>query len=303
MNEELLDRCSLFYETRAAMDGAYRYTDCFTVSACAAHVAASGKQLTATELKELRRKYNGQTGPLSMLRAVSPAGVAVMAVSEDADAMLAKVKAAYKELRNKFIASDYTAIAAVLLAVSRPESEFESVVSAARAQFDAFKARHRFRTDSTNIPVCLMLAMRTADPSVAANEAEACFNEMRKTHHFRCRWSMAETLTLDPRGAAEKCAELFELKTRLKTERKAFSMYYELAALSFSPDELKEKADDALAIFDTLSGDRKFNGWRLDNGERLMTAYLVAAPSIELLCLALTLHIEKRAAQAAAASA
>ena len=151
--------------------------------------------------------------------------------------------------------------------------------------------------------LCMLLALRGEDPAASAENAEACFKLMRSEHRFRCRWTLAQMLTLDPRDNAEKCAELCALKDKLRAEKKSFSMYYELAALACRSEELKEKAEDALAVFDTLSQDRRFNGWKLDNTERMIVAYLVAAPSSELFWLTLSLHYEKRSAQAAAAAA
>lgn len=303
MNDKLIERCTLFFDDRASMDKAFRLSDCFTVSACAARLASKDIAVEPQRLKELHLLYKREVPALSYLRDVKPIAVALMAASEDPDAVLGKIKAAYRTLRRSFAASDHTALAAIMLTVYCEESEFDSAVSAVRAQYDSFKAKHRFRTDHSNIPACTLLTLKKADPAAAAEEAEECFRLMRSKHKFRCRWTLAQMLTLDPRGAEFKCADVAELRKRLKSERRSLSFYYELASVACLSEELKGSEADALAVFDTLSADRRFNGWRLDNEERLMVSYMLASPSPELFFLAMSGHFEKRAAQAAAAAA
>lgn len=298
-----MNRIILFLDNCGAMRETFRFSNKFTYYLSAARLTAKGMKVSAEELKRLHGIVKDNVRFVSPLRDIEPAVISMLAEREDEDRMLDRLKAAYKSLKQEFAASEYVALSALMIAVSADESEFDQKAHAVRELYDAFRTRHRFVTSHSEVPVSTFLALRGASPEEAADEAQACYDEMREKFRFRCSWSLAVKLTLDGHTTSEKCREVAALRAKLKKERRAMTLYYELASIACNSAGMAEAANEALSLYSALHMEKGFGRLNLDDEERLMLAYMVVCPSDELFFLALSGYYEKRAAIAAAAAA
>lgn len=301
MEDALAARCMLFFDDLDALYKSFKLESRFAAAACAAMLASRGKALERSSAEGLKRTVKKRVRVFSGLRSVLLPIVALMAQSDAPGDALERVREAYAAIRTKFGANEYAALAAVMLAASGREQKFSEAAEGVRAVYDAFKAKHRFRTCSSDIPLCALMFQKGIDPKAAAEDADECFKLLRKEHRYGCRWAIAQTLALDPRGANEKCAALMELRARLKKENRLLSLYYELSALACLPEGTEAGSPEVMATYDLISGRRGLKAWSLDRGERLMISHILVEPSDELFCLALARNFEKQAAAAAAA--
>lgn len=303
MNRDPVESYMLFFDNCAAMRRAFRFSDRFPYSLAASRLASRGRGVTEDELEAMHSEMKENFRFFSPLRDIEPAVIALMLEKGSSEAVLIPLKAAYEAMREHFAASEYVALASLMLSASVAPEEFVGKAARVRAIYDALRARHRWATSHSEVLVCAFLAIRGADPEAAAEDAQNCYEEMRRSQRFRCSWSLAAKITLDPREPAAKCADVANIRARLKKERRALTLYYALASLVAQPDSAVWNADEALALFDTLRKEKGFGSLSMDSEERLLLSYMLVAPSDELFFLALSGYYEKRAAIAAAAAA
>ena len=98
-----------------------------------------------------------------------------------------KVTEAYRALRRYFGPTEYAAFGALCLAEGADAAEFEKFAANTRMVYNAMKARHGMRTSTRDVPACVMLALRGADPEKAAEDAGACFKLLRGEQGLRVR--------------------------------------------------------------------------------------------------------------------
>ncbi len=297
------DRYMLFFDNCAAFREAFRFSDRFPYSLAAARLASDDIAVTAEELENLHSEMKENFRFFSPLRDIQPAVIALMVEKGSTEAVLGPLKAAYEAMREHFAASEYVALASLMLSVTVKEDELAAKAAHVRAIYDAFRSEHRWATSHSEVLVCAILAIRGTEPDTAAADAQACYEEMRRSHRFRCAWSLAAKMTIDPHEPEKKCADVAGIRRRLKKERRALTLYYALASLVSCPDAALWNADEALALFDTLRNEKGFGSLSMDSEERLLLAYMLIEPTDELFILALSGYYEKRAAIAAAAAA
>ncbi len=302
MNDPM-NRYMLFFDNCAAFREAFRFSDRFPYYLAAARLASDDIAVSADELEKLHSEMKEHFRFFSPLRDIEPAVIALMVEKGSSEAVISKLKAAYEAMREHFAASEYAALASLMLSVTVKEGELAEKAALVRAIYDALRSKHRWATSHSELLVCAILAIRGADPQSAAEDAQACYEQMRSAHRFRCAWSLAAKMTIDPREPEKKCADVAEIRRRLKKERRALTLYYALASLVSRPDAALWNAEEALALFDTLRKEKGFGALSMDSEERLLLSYMLVAPTDELFILALSGYYEKRAAIAAAAAA
>lgn len=303
MDDRLIERSVLFTENRDTLDSVFRMADNFIKSCCALSLAADGVSVSEERLREARDIFRYEVGVLAYLRNIGPLVISQMAAADDPTAQLNRVNAAYDALREQFRGSDFLCIAAYLLSRRADEAEYKRLASEAKAQYAQFKAKHRFRMAEYDHPVSLILALNGLDPSAAAEDADACFRLLRNKPAFRCTWALAENLALCPADAPTKSDSMKAFRDRLRGLRRSTSFIHELASLAVFADRWEELYSTATAIDEWLSGNKKFNSWRLEKDERLMLSFMLAEPSDELMALALTGHFRKRHERSSSSSA
>ncbi|MCR5809327.1 MAG: DUF4003 domain-containing protein [Clostridiales bacterium] len=303
MNDKLIERSVLFTSSRDALDGVFTMADSFIKSCCALELAMDGAEVSDEKLRECRNIFRYEIGVFAHLRNIGPLVITRMAASSDPEGELKKINAAYSALRERFRGSDFLCIAAYFLSRAAGEESFAALAAKAREQYDAFKAKHRFRMAEYDHPVCLLLALRGADPAAAAEDADECFRLFREKPAFRCTWALAENLSLCPSAPNEKTEAFRALRGELRAARISTSFTYELASLAMLADRGNELSAAVSAIDGWLSENKKFKGFRIEKDERLMLSFMLAEPSMELMTLALTGHFRKRHERSSSASA
>ena len=302
MNDAVLERLMRFFDGLDSFAGVFRFETRFQNGLCASYLAANGGTVQSSELYACRDAAKRVLPFASMTRAILPAVCLYMAQSDAPEAAAQKVTEAYRSLRRYFGPTEYAAFGALCLAEGADAAEFEKFAANARTVYNAMKARHGMRTSTRDVPACVMLALRGADPEKAAEDADACFKLLRGEQRLRVRWCTAQASALDPREAAAKAPGIAALYRRLRTENRGFRDWYELCALAADEAGFTVCANDALAVYDLLRSEKKLNALHLDAAERLTLAYMLVRPSKELYVYASAGHLEKRAARAAAAA-
>ena len=180
MEDALAARCMLFFDDLDALNKSFKLESRFAAAACAAMLASRGKALDRSSAEGLKRTVKKRIRVFNGLRSVLLPIVTLMAQSEAPGDALERVREAYAAIRTKFGATEYAALTAVMLASSGREQKYSEAAEGVRAVYDAFKAKHRFRTSSSDIPLCALIYQKGIDPETAARDADECFRLLRK---------------------------------------------------------------------------------------------------------------------------
>ena len=303
---DINEKIALFTDNRDAFDAVWRYYDRTAHSFCALITANHGVRADADLLASYRQYVKEHTSFGSSLRSMQGYLAAFMAVSEEPEALVEKVKAAYAALKSGFRSKAGTtglSLSALILALLADEERYYALADDTVAQYFAFRKKRRFRVSSADLPVCALLALKGVSPEAAAEDAEACFKLFRQKPRWRCAWANCELLAKNPAPSYEKCAAAREMRLRLREKYRLLDFSHELATVLADADTLLPVMDDAMAISDWLAEDKRFDRMRVDRDTRIFFAFCLASPDEERVLAAIAAFITKRQQQAAAAAA
>lgn len=303
---DVIEKGALFVDNRDAFDAVWRYYDRTAHSFCALIAANRGVRVDESALASYRQYVKENTSFGSGLRSLQCYLAAFMAVSDEPEALVERVKAAYAALKAGLPSKAGLTglwLSALIIGLYSDEKGHYALADGTAAQFFAFRKKHRFRVSSADLPFCTLLALRGISPEAAAEEAETCFKLFREKPRFRAAWQLCELLAKNPAQPKGKCAAARELRLRLREKYRLLDFSHELAAVLADADTLLPAADDAMAVSDWLAEDKRFDWKRVDRDTRLFFAFCLASPDEERVLAAIAAFITKRQQQAAAAAA
>ena len=189
-----------------------------------------------------------------------------MSLSEDSEAYLDKVIAAYDNFKRGTFHSEYEALAASCMADIADPAAYEEIGREAIEILDKMAERHPMLTGPEDSTAAAMLAMTGLDADAVLSEAEECYQFIKNdgfTFSKDALQSVSLILALSPGAAEEKCQYFQKLRHALaKTGSKISGGQMPILAafidLGAAPEQIAADIDEACRYLKTQSG---FGDW------------------------------------------
>lgn len=281
MNNALQVLCERMAENREILKNTLRWENDVFYPVSANLFCARGVTPDAGELIAARDLLKARTGVFSNFRGyVKLPLIALLSLSREREAFLGRVLSSYQLLKQRFITSDYLALAACFLAETPDEAERERLVSRARDLYERMKKEHRFLTGAEDSPYAVLLAAsdRSDDELIADMEESYALLKtvFRDSNSVQ---TVSHVLALDRRVPKEKAARVADLYDTVRQAGGKYSRYKPLAvlaSLAMADADIRLLADELMEAEADLH-ERK--GWRgifgFDRATRMMHAAML----------------------------
>ncbi len=277
MNTNVLKNCDIFAHNIETVAKVYKWDGSYTATAFAASVE---RAVDIDDLKRAKKTVANNTGFLSALGDTAARIVTAASVvkSSDPDRAIAEIKDVYKVLKNYFIASEYLALATVIICESgKPASE---MAMRTRKIYDLMKKQHRFLTSSSDIAVCAILAVSGKDEEYLVEETERCYQYLAKSFSGKGDCLMlSNMLALYDIPAEAKCRRTIEIRDMLRARGLKVGAYDSSAVLaplvyaSFNEDPAM--LINEVAEAEKLMASRRGTGGVWGVGKQLRTMFAI----------------------------
>jgi len=233
MNEYTRDRVNLFADNIRALKKAFALHSPIIKRLAAIIYAQEGK---AADPEAIRRGYEiikKNASIFSMFRGnLSLCAAALLSLSGDPQAMFDGTLEVYAMLKDaKFWASDYLAVAALLIASGTGRENYARVVSRAKTIYGGMKARHWFLTGQDDYVYAAMLGMSGVNEDSAAERVEWFYGSL-KNRFFDANSVQALAQILVLCGASGEAADrVLSLRETLKAAGVRLDRMYTLPML------------------------------------------------------------------------
>ena len=280
MREELQKLCVDFIENRDLAKEAFAWESSYMPPICAGILIEKNQAMSAESLKTYKQMIKDNTGIFSDFRGTGIAPMACMlAVSEDAEKLLANALKVHDELKKHFWSSQYLPLVSMIVAQLAKEEEYVRVAEQTRAIYDLMKKEHPFLTSAEDGPFAAMLAFAERSPEAMIKEVEQCY-ELLKPKFFsgNAVQSLSHVLALGEGSAEMKCRKLEMLFDELKAKGYKYGTDYELAtlgALSVLPVDVTNAVQDVIDVAEYLENEKGYGFFGATKKQRLMHAVML----------------------------
>ena len=233
MDQKVMERAELLIRNRDVVKKCFSMGNGLTYLSGAAIYTMHDREATVEEIKAARAIIKAKVSVFSEIRGGAVISlVCLAAIQPDPEAYIDKALQAYHSLRSQFFPSPYLPLAAFTMAQNMPLEDFDPLSEKAKALYQLFKQKHAFLINSTDSPMCLLMAMEDRDPDDLLADIETCY-QILKTEFFSkdAVQSLAQVLALCPGEPEDKCAKTMALYNGLKDAGIKYGTSYELATL------------------------------------------------------------------------
>ena len=267
MRDEVRRRCELLIQNRDTLNEAFKWGNGLLNLSAAYMITAKDKQTDVARLKQCKDLVKAKTSMFSSLTGNAPCAItAMLAVSPDAELLLADGMRVHEMLKAKLRDSAYLPMAAMSVARLVPLERQEEVVTKTKEIYDRIKKEHPFLTSAEDSSFCALLALSEKSVEELVTEAECCYRFL--TEHTRYPknsvQSLSHVLALYEGDAEEKCKKVMELYDTLKACGLKYGTNYELpmlGILAMTNHDYEALAEEMTEVSTWLSKQKGFGFW------------------------------------------
>ena len=258
MRPSLQERCDLFIENRDVIKETFKWENGLLYPVCANLFCARGKHADAGRLRDCTELLKRHTGVFSTFRGnVKLATVSMLAAGDAPEVRMADMLDNYAALKKHFYASEYLALAALLLTESAGGRDVAAVADRARAIYDKMRREHPFLTSSEDSVLALLLALSEKDDFALIADMEDCYQRLKPTFGIgNDLQAVSQVLSLADGPTMEKSARLIALFEALRAAGLKYGRHHELsvlAALSVLPVDIQQAVADIADVNEYLT--------------------------------------------------
>lgn len=284
MQASLMRRTEQFLENRRRTERVFRMSSPLTHCLCSLLLCLNDCDVDLDALQRAKRTLEKGTGPFSLFRGIGKAPIAAkLTGTPDAAEWLERGKQNLITLRkNKFPATDYLCLAAMLMA--KRFEEREELAQRAQVYYRDMKHAHRILTGGEDVCFAVLLAMHTKDGHDAISAAERAFvllrSEFGATNAVQMASHVIGLVGQDAENLAVDTANLYRairahgVKNRYQTD---LGMLAVLAALGKTDEET---VDSIVALDAHLKTQKGHSVWTLGRDQRLTLAAALVAMDV-----------------------
>lgn len=282
MEQNLNNALNDFILYRDTIKRAIRWQSDYIYPVAAAVFLSAGKKPDAEKLKDVRKLVRGSVSAFSNFRGNTELPlIAILAAGDDPEGGFGRVKANYSLLKERFMASEFLALAAAMTGTGSGE-DFSKLAARAKVIYKRMRREHPFLTGSEDSVFALLFAKDPRPDDELIDDMEECYrlldlrfpkgNGMQAASHV---------LALDSGLARDKAERMTELFDEIRSLGGKFGKDIELAqlaALSVCGGEVNELAElvmEADAFLKKQKGYRPVFGHTVK--ERLMHAAMIVS--------------------------
>ncbi len=279
MRDEVRRRCELLIQNRDTMNAAFKWGNSLLNLSAAYMITAKEKRTDVTTLKQCKDLIKEKTSTFSNFKGNANCAItAMLAVSPNADLLLADGMRIHEMLKTKLRDSAYLPMAAMSIARLVSLERQEEIVSKTKEIYDRIKKEHPFLTSAEDSSFCALLALSEKSVEELVTEAEACYRFL--TEHTRYPknsvQSLSHVLALYDGTVEEKCEKVMALYETLKACGLKYGTNYELpmlGILAMTSNNYEELAEEMIEVSTWLSKQKGFGLWGyVSVRQRLMLA-------------------------------
>ena len=285
---ELQEKLELLEENRGIIIDGFPFEKPLILSAAALLYTLADRKADAERLKECKKILEKNTGLFSDYRkTVEMILLCKMAMSEDAENYLFRVKEIYEKLRGKkFQDHSQSILASVLIYEYEAQNRVDEVLARFEEIMDRMNKDHPLLTCSEDIPYVMLLALSGRDVEAVLADVTECYEYLTKNSKHSLgkdtsQWISEEFAALE----GEKipwCDKVVEIAETFASKKAEYSDGYEFAAVGSLAD-LEVPADtlvgEILEAERFLKRRRGFSDDKMEKKQRLMYAVILVAES------------------------
>ena len=175
MRDEVRRRCELLIQNRDTMNEAFKWGNSLLNLSAAYMMTVKEKHADVATLKQCKELIKEKTGTFSNFKGNANCAVTTMlAVSPDAELLLADGMRVHEMMKAKLRDSAYLPMAAMSVARLVPLERQEEVVAKTKEIYDKIKTEHPFLTSAEDSSFCALLALSEKSVEELVTEAEVC---------------------------------------------------------------------------------------------------------------------------------
>ena len=315
MNEELYRMCMDFTEYQTLLKGMYTWTSYSQVFPVAAYICLNHRDEPNEELLRLCDTIlRENSGTFSNFRGNGKVVyIAMLSTDIDPGARMERAAIAYEELRDRFSASSYLPLLALIMAKNAAVQEYPDIARRTKTIFDAMNAEHAFLTSSEDSVFAGLLALQNKPLKSSIDEMEEIYEWLNSefSFHRNSKQTLSHALVLCEGEWYDKCMRLKRLCDALDREGIRYSRDFALVPLAILANmgiETEQLLNDMLACDAYLQDQSGYGFLGFSSKKRLMHAAMITAAyhmtgSYELSCAVIIGELLEIAAQQAAAAA
>lgn len=283
MKELLRTGCELLADNKDLIRKSFAWDmDLMSVAGSVIFTGA-GKVVDTERMKECQRILKKHEGIFSEFRNnMSIPVLCKMALAEDPEKYLLELMEINGKLsKGKVLGSEYIALTALAIKEEHMAGSVDGIVEKTKQLLKKMTKVHPFLTSEEDMAFAALLAMTDKSVDEIVEEAEECFEYMKKKFpfHNNAVQSLSHVLTLCEGEPAEKCEKACAIYQALLERGVKYGMDYELASLGalvnidMTPAELASEIAEASEYLKTRKG---FGNWGMGSKARAMFAALMA---------------------------
>lgn len=231
MEQKLQSICEIFIQNRDIFKETFTWDSGLIYPVCSMMYVEKDEIADKQKLLKCKTVLKENTGGFSNFRSHTKLPmITTMALSSHPEEKIRKTTDIYAKLKNKFWATDYLALGAMI--ISDMTDDYVGVINKADRIYKAMKKQHPFLTSSEDVVYCLLLAMSEKNEEEIINETEKCY-DLLKGHFFSGNsvQALSHAVTLLDGSSEEKCEKTLKLFNELKASGYKYGTNYELATL------------------------------------------------------------------------
>lgn len=184
MTETLQTLARRFIEDRDAIRGAFKLENDYIYPVCAQIFLAADRSVDRERLEQCKALVKRTTGPFSSFRGnVRLPLLCMLAAGDDPEGRWARTQRCYALLKERFFASEYLALAALLLSGAVSEAALPDLAARGKGLYQRMKQEHPFLTGQEDSVFALLLAQSDRTDDELVEDMERCYGLLRERFH------------------------------------------------------------------------------------------------------------------------
>ena len=250
----MLNRAELLIRNRDAAKEAFRWNSGLIHLACAGIYTQRGLSCDTASLKNTRELLRASVGVFNSFRST---GEDIFSAMLDASGhpaeLLEKTLRVYQLLRDKFMASSYLPMAALVIAENADPARYEEIAARTRVIYERMRKEHPFLTSGEDSALCALLAMTEKTDDALLSRAEEAY-AILKPHFFDSNMvqTLSHVIALNDGDCSVLCDRVLALREKFKESDHRWGYSYELPMLGTLA--LDHRTDETI-IHDTIACD------------------------------------------------
>ncbi len=282
MRASLSALCARFISDRDDIKAAFAWESAYMYPICAAIFTDRRRPADIARMRECRAMLKAQTGVFSSFRGTARLTLlALLAVDERPEEKLRNALRVYELLKTRFAASEYLAVASMVLAGLAEPARYEELAARTRSIYNLMKELHPFLTSGEDSVFAALLSLSGRSDEEIARETERCYERLKPLFFSRnAVQSLSYVLALGEGMAEEKCDRTAALFQLLKARGHKYGTDYELATLgvlALLPGELDALAAELIEVDGYLAAQKGYGFFGVGKKQRLMHAGMLVS--------------------------